>query len=289
MSALSATTKRERLRALIAEPRVVHPASVFDPLSIRCAQDEGFEIAMLAGSVASLAVLGAPDLVVLTLSELAGLCRRISRASDLPLLIDADHGFGNALSVQRTVEELEAAGVAALTIEDTLLPVPFGASGREALIPAAEAVGKIKAAIAGRTDPATVVIARTTLSLAPIGEIVERVRAFEQAGADAIFLSSPKTRAQVEAVSAATRLPVILGRITPELDDRPFLVEHRVRVVLQGHKPYMAAIKAMREVMHQLATGVAPAGIKDVASDELIDRLTRQAEYDRLIAETLRG
>src|SRR6185503_13571237 len=122
------------------------------PISVRIAEDIGFEVAMFAGSVASLAVLGAPDLIVLTLTEFAEQALRINRAGTLPLLVDADHGYGNALNVKRTVEELEIAGVAALTIEDTLLPAAYGAAGKMSLISLEEGVGKMKAALAGRQD-----------------------------------------------------------------------------------------------------------------------------------------
>src|SRR6478736_4473538 len=143
------TDRRNRFRALLAGGRCVHPGSVFDPISARIAEDLGFEIGMFAGSVASLTVLGAPDLIVLTLSEFAQQALRINRAGNLPLLVDADHGYGNALNVKRTVEELETAGVAALTIEDTLLPRPYGPSGKPSLIPVEEGIGKMRAALAG--------------------------------------------------------------------------------------------------------------------------------------------
>src|SRR5437868_9809409 len=120
------TDRRRRFRALLAGDRCYHPGSVFDPISARIAEDLGFEIGMFAGSTASLTVLGAPDLIVLTLSEFAAQAYRINRAGNLPLMVDADHGYGNALNVKRTVEELETAGVAALMIEDTLLPRAFG-------------------------------------------------------------------------------------------------------------------------------------------------------------------
>src|ERR671939_283803 len=119
------TERRRRFRGILKGDRCYHPASVFDPLSARIAQDLGFEVGMFAGSTASLTVLGAPDLILITLSEFAGQAYRINRAFDLPLLVDADHGYGNALNVMRTVQELETAGVAALTIEDTLLHSAF--------------------------------------------------------------------------------------------------------------------------------------------------------------------
>src|ERR671938_1094109 len=123
------TERRERFRAILAGPRCVHPGSVYDAISARIAEDLGFEVGMFAGSTASLTVLGAPDLILITLSEFAGQAYRINRAFDLPLLVDADHGYGNALNVMRTVQELETSGVAALTIEDTVLPMPFGGQG----------------------------------------------------------------------------------------------------------------------------------------------------------------
>jgi carboxyvinyl-carboxyphosphonate phosphorylmutase len=112
------TDRRKRFRAILAGDRCVHPGSVFDPISARIAEDLGFEVGMFAGSTASLTVLGAPDLILLTLSEFAGQAYRINRAGNLPLMVDADHGYGNALNAKRTVEELETAGVGGLSLEE---------------------------------------------------------------------------------------------------------------------------------------------------------------------------
>src|SRR5205807_132206 len=158
--AMDWTERRQRFRAILAGVRCVHPGSVFDPISARIAEDLGFEVGMFAGSTGSLSVLGAPDLIVLTLTEFAAQAYRINRAGNLPLMVDADHGYGNALNVKRTVEELETAGVAALTIEDTILPRPFG-DGKTTFISSAEGVGKMRAALAGRQDPSLVIAGRT--------------------------------------------------------------------------------------------------------------------------------
>ena len=156
------TEQRERLRAVFAGTKCVSPASVYDPLSARVAESVGYEIGMLAGSVASNTTLAAPDLIVLTLSEFADQVRRIMRASRLSLIVDADHGYGNALNVMRTVEELEHSGVSGMSIEDTALPTPFGQKeGADELISLEEMVGKLKAAVAARHDPATVILGRT--------------------------------------------------------------------------------------------------------------------------------
>src|ERR1700757_1209410 len=143
------TDRRRRFRAILKGDRCYHPASVFDPLSARIAQDLGFEVGMFAGSTASLTVLGAPDLILITLSEFAEQAYRINRAFDVPLLVDADHGYGNALNVMRTVQELETAGVSALTIEDTVLPRPYGPAGR-GVTSIEEGVGRMRAALAAR-------------------------------------------------------------------------------------------------------------------------------------------
>src|ERR1700729_2761192 len=152
--------RREKLRAVLSGPRCIHPGSVYDATSIRIAEDLGFEVGMFGGSVASLAVLGDPDITLITLTEIAEQMRRMSRAAALPVLVDADHGYGNALNVRRTVEELETAGAAGLTIEDTLLPQAFG-QAKTRVISLEEGVGKMKAALDGRGDPTLVIMART--------------------------------------------------------------------------------------------------------------------------------
>ena len=129
----TATDKRKAFRRLLEGDACIRPATAFDPLSALAAQELGYPAGILAGSIASLNVLGAPDIALLTLSELAEQARRICRACELPLLVDGDHGYGNALNVRRSVVDLEAAGIAALTIEDTLLPSAFGAGEWESL------------------------------------------------------------------------------------------------------------------------------------------------------------
>src|SRR5258708_17933692 len=137
--------RREALRAILSGSQCLRPGSVYEAISDRIAEDLGFELGMFGGSAASLAVLGDPDIALITLSELAEQMRRMSRAGALPVMVDADHGYGNAMNVRRTVQELEAAGAAGLTIEDTLLPQAFG-QAKTQLISIEEGTGKGKAA-----------------------------------------------------------------------------------------------------------------------------------------------
>jgi carboxyvinyl-carboxyphosphonate phosphorylmutase len=258
-------------------------------MSARMAESLGFEIGMFAGSIASGTVLGAPDLIVLTLTEFADQIRRITRGSDLPLMVDADHGYGNALNVMRTVEELETAGVAALMVEDTVLPSPFG-SQSESLVSVDEMLGKLRAAVAARQDPSLVVIGRTgALRGASTAEAEKRVRAYQETGIDAIFLAGATKREEVEAMRRATRLPLMLGGSPPALADRAFLASQGVRIALQGHHPFYAAAKAVYDTLKYLREGGAPAGLKDrVASEELLNVALRQDEYKRRQAAYLR-
>jgi carboxyvinyl-carboxyphosphonate phosphorylmutase len=284
------TERRERLRALLAGERCLHPGSVFDPISARIAEDLGFEVGMFAGSVASMTVLGAPDLIVLTLSEFAGQAYRICRAGDLPLLVDADHGYGNALNVTRTVEELEAAGVAALSIEDTELPQPFGTLGETRLVSVEEGVGKMRAALAGRRDPSLVIAGRTSaVAVTGVEDTVARAKAYEAEGVDAIFLVGLKSRDQLEAVSAAVTLPLIIGGAGPELMDLDYLGGKGVRICLQGHQPFMAAVRAVAETLKALKDGTPPRQLEGLASANLMKQVTRDEDYRRRMEDFLGG
>jgi carboxyvinyl-carboxyphosphonate phosphorylmutase len=283
------TDRRERFRAVLSGPRCVHPGSVYDAISARIAEDLGFEVGMFAGSIGSLSVLGAPDIIVLTLTEFAAQAYRINRAGKLPLMVDADHGYGNALNVKRTVEELESAGVAALTIEDTLLPRPFG-DGKTQLIPIAEGVGKMRAALAGRQDPKLVVAGRTSaVSVTGVEDAIARARAYQDVGVDAMFFSGVKTRAQLEAIHGALTIPILLGSIEPELSDKDYLSAQGVRIALQGHLPFMAAVRAVHDTLKALRDGVPPKQIQGAASAELMNRVTRGADYDRWTKDFLGG
>lgn len=274
--------RRERLRAVLEGGRCVHPASVHDPISARIAEDLGFELGMLAGSVASLAVLGAPDLILLTLTEFAEQARRICRAGELPLLCDADHGYGNALNVVRTVEELEAAGVAGLSIEDTELPQPHGAGGRPRLVSVEEGVGKMRAAVAARGDTGIVVAGRTSApAITGVADAIARARAYAACGVDAIFLVGVKTRADLDAIAAEVRLPLILGGAGPEIVDPDYLSSRGVRVCLQGHQPFAAAVQAIHDTLSALRTGTPPAQLTGVADEVLMKRLTRDEAVRR--------
>ena len=270
---------RQKLRDIFQGDRCVHPGSVYDPISARVAEDLGFEAGMFAGSIASLTVLGAPDIIVLTLTEFADQARRICRAGELPLIVDADHGYGNALNVKRCVEELETAGVSCLKIEDTLLPKRFGAD-RSEFLSIQEGVGKMKAALAGRRDPDLIVLGRTSaVGANDVEDGIRRARAYLDAGVDGIMFVGVKTRTELEAIAAEIDAPIMLGGSGAEFQDADYLARRGVRISLQGHQPFMAAVQAMHDTLKALRDGTPPSELEGVASAELMNQLTRNAQY----------
>lgn len=281
------THRRAQFRSTIAAGKCIHPGSVYDPLSARAAQELGFETGMFAGSIASLTVLGAPDIIVVTLSEFANQILRINRAGELPLIVDADHGYGNAMNVKRTVEELETAGVAALTIEDTLLPQTFGQSGAQ-LTSVAEGIGKMKAALAGRQDSSLFVLGRTSaVAMTGIDDAVERAKAYLDAGVDGIMFVGVKTREHIETLGRAIDAPIMLGGVPESVQDKDFLASCGVRICLQGHQPFMAAAQAMYATLKALRDGTPPSQLSGLPSAELMKQLTRDSDYSAWMNEFL--
>lgn len=279
--------RRELFRAMLAGSGTVVPAPVFDPLSARLAEDAGHTAILLGGSSASLAVLGAPDIAILTLTELAELTRRICRVSGLPLVVDGDHGYGNGLNVARMVEELEHAGAAAVTIEDTRLPRVHGSRGSELISPE-EAHDKLRAAIRARLDPAFTVIARTSAELAgDEAGLLRRIASYDAAGADAILVTELQTPAALQAVGTATALPLALARSAPALSDARLLAAGRVRLWIRGHGPMAQAYGALRTAYEALADGDEGAPSPEVAA--LISRASREGEHSRFANDVLDG
>ncbi len=271
---------RIRAREILAGSECLSPASVYDALSARVAEQTGFGLGLFSGSVASMTTLAAPDLVVITLSEFADQVRRIMRASNLSLLVDADHGYGNALNVMRTVNELEHAGVSILGIEDTVQPAPFGGDG--GLVPIAEMTGKLRAALAARQDPQLVIAARiASARIEAVEGTVARAKAYAQTGVDALFVVEVDDIEIIRGVSAATRLPLIVGSGAMTALRRE-LTPLRARILLQGHQPVAAAVKALRGIYEHLHRGGAPDDLKSViATPAELDKLIHAEAYQQ--------
>ena len=278
------TEQRQFIRATLAGDRLLSPATVYDALSARIAESVGFRLGIFAGSVCAATEFAAPDIALQTLTEFADQVRRFMRHSKLALIVDADHGYGNALNVMRTVEELEHAGAAVVTVEDLAMPRRFGAPHEFELVSVEEMSGKLRAAVAARRDPSLVIAARTAaLKGEDTARMVARVRAYSKTGVDAIFITGLKKIADFEAARAATTLPFIIGT-APEVA-REELAARGVRILLLGHPPVRAMAKTLRDVYTHLYNGGLPAELKDrLASVQEMEVLlgdARHAEWTR--------
>ncbi len=276
------TEQRQKLRAIFAGNQCFSPATVYDALSARVAESVGFQIGMLAGSVASNTTLAAPDLIVITLTEFADQVRRIMRNSNLSLVVDADHGYGNALNAMRTVQELEHAGVSCMSLEDTVLPRPFGQIVPETYTSIEEGAAKLRAAVSAKRDPSFMIAGRSSsLKSEGLEGALARFKAYEKTGVDAIFVVGIETLEQIKAINASVKLPIIVGS-APASIKREDLAPYNVKIMLQGHQPVAAAVKALHECYSHLFKGGAPADLKSkIASNEEMEKLLQADQYKK--------
>jgi carboxyvinyl-carboxyphosphonate phosphorylmutase len=271
---------RLQFRELLERDECFFTASTFDPMSARIAADLGFEVGILGGSVASLQVLAAPDFALITLSEFVEQATRIGRVARLPIIADADHGYGNALNVMRTIVELERAGVAALTIEDTLLPAKYGHKSTD-LVPLEEGSGKIEAALEARIDPAMAIFARTNAGVLSTEDAITRAKAYERAGADGICMVGIRDFEHLESIAEHLNVPLMLVTYdNPELRDRERLARAGVRVVVNGYAAYFAAIKATYDCLRE-QRGIAEGNLNASELSTRYSTLEENREWAR--------
>lgn len=196
---------RPRLRSLLDAGTPLLAPGAYDCLSARLVEAAGFDVAYMTGFGTAASMIGRPDVGLLTATEMADNARRIAAAVNLPLIADADTGYGNPLNVIRTVREYENAGVAAIQLEDQVAPKRCGHMSGKAVIPVAEMTAKVEAAAAARTDPDLLIIARTDAAAAEgLDAAIERARRYADAGADLLFVEAPSNLDEVREI--ATRL-----------------------------------------------------------------------------------
>ena len=282
---------RERFRTVLSRPDCTLAANIFDPLSARIAHMLDYEVCFLSGSVHKVANLAVPDIVLVNMSDLVDVCRRITRIADVSLMHDGEDGFGNAVNVVRSVKELEAAGVSAIEIEDSIPPTRFN-QGSLGLFSQEEQVGKLEAAVAARTDPMTVIVARTTaLAEFSLDEALERIKAYSQTGVEAIRLAGLKTREQLEAVHRITDLPLtVLSPPDNMMDDMDYLAANGVSILMAGNPAFGMAIQAIYDSFKHLKDG---GSVDDLApreaNAELLRQVNRTDEFIKLQDRYLRG
>ena len=209
------TTPRT-LRTRLAEPRVLLAPGVYDALSALVAEQCGFEALYLSGASIAYTRLGSPDIGLTTFSEVADTLAHITERVRVPVIVDADTGFGNALNVQRTVRGLERAGAAMIQLEDQTFPKRCGHLQGKGVVPVAEMCGKLRAALDARTSSETLILARTdALAVEGLEAALERAEAYLACGVDALFVEALRTPAQMDAACArlAARAPLLANMV----------------------------------------------------------------------------
>jgi len=240
--------------------------------------------------VGKVANLGVPDGVLTNMSDVVDHCHRITRIADVSLMVDAEDGFGNAVNVMRTVRELEAVGVSGIEIEDNFVPRKFNVQDA-GLITKEEQMGKLRAAVAARTDPTTVIVARSAaFGLCPLDEAVDRLSSYSQSGAEAVMLTGVKSREQIEAAHAATSLPItILNPPIEARNDSAFLAANGVRLLMLGNPTFAVAVKAIYDSYKHLQDGGAMEALSDSqASRELLLAVNRTNQFIQFQEEYVR-
>jgi 2-methylisocitrate lyase-like PEP mutase family enzyme len=260
--------RRRRLRHLLVESRPLLAPGSHDALSARLVEQTGFDAVYMSGFATTASLLGRPDIGLLGATEMIDNARRIAQTVNVPVIADADTGYGNPLNVIRTVREYEQAGVAAIHLEDQVSPKRCGHMSGKSVVPVDDMVAKLRAAVAARTDPDFVLIARTdALALEGVDAAVERARRYADAGADVLWVEAPTTEAEIETIAGALKgHPLLLNWV--EHGRTPSVGIDRIRelgfaLVIFPIGSVLAMMAALREHLAYLHAHGTPAGRLD--------------------------
>ncbi len=257
---------RPRLRALLETARPVLAPGCYDALGARLVEEAGFSAVYMTGFGTSAALLGRPDVGLVSMSEMADNARRIVEAVDLPVIADADTGYGNPINVLRTVREYERAGVAGLHIEDQVAPKKCGHMEGKQVVPVAEMVAKVQAAVDARVSAELVIIARTDArAVEGLDAAIERAARYREAGADVLFIEAPQSVDEVRAIAAAfPSVPLLFnyaeGGKTPAVD-HSLLAELGFAIVIFPIATLLASTRAMRAVLAKIRADGSPINV----------------------------
>ena len=270
-------TKVQMLKDLIAQPEIIIAGGVYDGLSAMLVEEAGFHCAYMTGFGVAASVLGAPDYGFLTMTEMATQAKNISNCLTIPMIADADTGYGNPLNVRRTVMEYEQAGAAAIQLEDQVFPKRCGHMEGKVVIPMQEHCKKIE--MAANTRKEALIIARTD-ARAPHGldEALKRAKAYVEAGADIIFVDAPQSKEELKIIGQTIKVPLIVnmteGGKTPILKGEE-LQELGFKIAIYPCITVFAAAKAMKEVLGELKrTGT---------SQHILDKLDNFHDFNKSV------
>src|SRR5262249_38699013 len=206
--------KTTLLRQMLNSPGIIVAPGAYEGISARLIERHGFQAVYMTGAGTAASVLGQPDIGLTTLTEMATHAAHIAGCVSLPVIADADTGYGNALNVIRTVREYERAGVAAIHLEDQLSPKKCGHIAGKAVIPAKEFAEKVRAASENRIDPDFIIIARTDArAVNGLDDAIERAQLYREAGADIIFIEAPTSREEIERIAKEVKAPLLSNQV----------------------------------------------------------------------------
>ncbi len=276
-----------RFKGLLAQKRALTLPGAANAMFARVVEDLGFEACYVSGAGIANMHLGAPDIGLTTLTEIANAVSAISDAIALPLMVDGDTGFGNAVNMHRTIKVLERAGAAAIQIEDQVFPKKCGHFNGKDVIPCAEMVAKIKAAVDARTDPDFQIIARTDArAIEGIDKAIERAHAFIEAGADATFVEAPLDFDEMARIARELPVPqianIVFGGKTPD-PGRDRLAQMGFSGVLYANASLQAALRAAYQVLGSLKEH----GSLDLVADRLASFEERQSVVNKPIWDAM--
>jgi 2-methylisocitrate lyase-like PEP mutase family enzyme len=280
-------TLPSRFKAIVARRAATILPGAPNALFARVIEDHGFEAAYVTGAGIANMHLGAPDIGLVTLTEISETVARISDAVALPLVVDADTGFGNPVNMVRTVRVLERAGAAAIQIEDQVFPKKCGHFAGKEVVPLPEMLAKIKAAVDTRRDPDLQIIARTDArAVLGLDQAIDRGHAFVEAGADMIFIEAPLNEREIRRVATEIKVPqlvnIVHGGLTPALP-LPTFQEMGFSIALFANAALQAALRASTEVLTALKNEGSLASVHDkLASFEQRQQSVNKPYYDRL-------
>lgn len=265
-----------RLKTILARRTATIAPGAANALFARVIEDTGFDLAYVTGAGIANMQLGVPDIGLTTLTEIADTVAAISDVVALPLLVDADTGFGNALNMRRTVRVLERAGAAGVQIEDQVFPKKCGHFAGKDVIPLSEMVQKIKAAVDARHDQDFQIVARTDArAIEGLDAAIARAHAFIEAGCDATFVEAPLAEAELARIARELPVPqianIVYGGLTPDLGQAK-LAQLGFGLVLYANASLQAALKASQVVLAALKRD----GSLDAVADQLADFKERQ-------------
>jgi len=271
--------KTTRLRELLAQPQILVAPGAHDALSAKIVAKAGFDAVYFTGYGQAASHLGGPDVGLMTMTEMVMRARNFAAAVDVPVIADGDTGFGNVINVMRTVQEYEAAGVAAIQLEDQVAPKKCGHMTGRQVVPLEEMIGKIKAAVSARKDPDFVIIARTDARTnLGIEEALRRGKAFAEAGADVLFIESPESLEEMKLITSSFDIPVLANMVeggrTPLMTAQDLQELGYGLVIFPTSSTYITA-QAVTRVMQELkASGTTKA---------LLDEMIPFQQFNELV------